>query len=208
MGALLAAAVTAGCASARFGARTGERVSNAAGPVRPGDQVALKVWSEPDMSGTFGVSDAGEVAMPKLGRVAVAGMPAGEVQDSLRRAMLQYVREPSLDVSVLRRVAIMGEVRTPGVYFVDLTNTASDVIARAGGLMEGANADEILIRRGDSTLVVSQFDPSIQAAGVRSGDEIVVRPKSFWTRNPPLVISTLTSAVSLVLLVATNIWRR
>jgi polysaccharide export outer membrane protein len=191
------AGIMVGCASAGLPAPTGVQVPNPVGPIEPGDQVALKVWSEPELSGTFSVSDDGEVAMPKVGRVAVAGRPAGAVQDSLRRALSAYIRDPALDVSVLRRVSVMGEVRVPGVYFVDLTNFASDVIAKAGGLTEAANARAIQIRRGDSTLVVSQFDPSIQHAGLRSGDEIVVRPRGYWARNPAVLVSTITSTLSL-----------
>jgi hypothetical protein len=55
---------------------------------------------------------------------------------------------------------------------------------------------------------VSQRDRSeFNLAGLRSGDQIVVRPRSFWARNPTVVVSTIGSAVSLVTLLVSYITR-
>jgi polysaccharide biosynthesis/export protein len=179
---------------------------NARAPVLPGDRVALRIWTEPEMSDTFAVDESGRLALPTLGIVPAAGRPAGALQDSLRTAYVGYVRDPSVRVSVLRRVSVLGEVVRPGVYLADLTMVMSDAIAMAGGLTEGADPGKIILQREGTQIRVSQRDGSeYNLAGLRSGDQIVVRPKSFWARNPAVVVSTIGSAVSLLTLLVSYV---
>ena len=179
---------------------------NASAPVLPGDRVALRIWTEPEMSDTFAVDESGRLALPTLGIVPAAGRPAGALQDSLRTAYVGYVRDPSVRVSVLRRVSVLGEVVRPGVYLADLTMVMSDAIAMAGGLTEGADPGKIILQREGTQIRVSQRDGSeYNLAGLRSGDQIVVRPKSFWARNPAVVVSTIGSAVSLLTLLVSYV---
>jgi hypothetical protein len=50
---------------------------------------------------------------------------------------------------------------------------------------------------------ISQRDRSeYTLAGLRSGDQILVRPRSFWARNPAVVVSTIGSTVSLLAILA------
>ena len=197
------ARTTQGVGAADFGLQ-----GNADAPVLPGDRVALRIWTAPEMSDTFPVDESGELALPTLGRVPAAGRPAGALQDSLRTAYVGYVRDPSVRVSVLRRVSVLGEVVRPGVYLADLTMVMSDVIAMAGGLTEGADPGKVILHREGAQIRISQRDGSqYSLAGLRSGDQIVVRPKSFWARNPAVVVSTIGSAVSLVTLLVSYVVR-
>ena len=174
---------------------------NASAPVQPGDRVALRSWTEPEISDTFAIDENGRIAFPTLGFLPAAGMAAGRLQDSVRVAYAGVLRDPALRVSVLRRISVMGEVEEPGVYFADLTMGVSDVIAMAGGLREAGDPGKILVYRGDDQIRISQRNRSEYAlAGLRSGDQILVRPRSFWARNPAVVVSTIGSAVSLVTL--------
>jgi polysaccharide biosynthesis/export protein len=207
---IAATAFAGGCATTTgtTGAADVGLQGNARAPVLPGDRVALRIWTEPEMSDTFAVDESGKLALPTLGIVPAAGIPAGALQDSLRAAYVGFVRDPSVRVSVLRRISVLGEVQRPGVYLADLTMVMSDVIALAGGLTEGADPRKIIVRREGGEIQVSQRDGSEYGlAGLRSGDQIVVRPRSFWARNPAVVVSTIGSAVSLVTLLVSYIAR-
>ena len=80
--------------------------------IRPGDTIRLRVWREPDLSGDFAV-DVGAVAtLPRLGPVQVGSM----TPDSLRRYVLtefaKYLRNPTVEVTVLRRSRSWGPSAT------------------------------------------------------------------------------------------------
>ncbi|CAN5837414.1 hypothetical protein BH23GEM3_BH23GEM3_00900 [soil metagenome] len=99
--------------SARHGA-----AANA--PIFPGDQVSIKIFREPEFSGVFTVADGGDLVLPRLGRLPVSGRSARSLEDSLVSAYGTHLRNPTIEVVVLRRVSVHGEVRKPDVYMVDL----------------------------------------------------------------------------------------
>src|SRR5690606_6598178 len=138
-----------------FSRARSEPASGASGPparVHPGDRIALKIFEEEEMSDTFNVAGNGEAILPKLGAVPVAGADVAQLQDSLRTAYARYLRSPAVEVTVLRRVGIHGEVNEPGLYLVDLTMTLRDLVAEAGGITETGDAKKISIDRGDQRL--------------------------------------------------------
>lgn len=162
---------------------------------RPGDRIAIRIWNEPEMSDTFNIAETGEAILPKLGSVRVVDQPIGALQDSLRRSYAVFLRNPSVEVTVLRRVGISGEVKAPGVYLADLTMTLPDVIALAGGLTDKGNPNNIVVVRGKERIRYrSSNQGEFLVAGLRSGDQVTVRPKSAFSRDP---IGT-TSAVLFV----------
>lgn len=152
---------------------------------RPGDQVALKIWNEEEMSDTFNISERGEVILPKLGPVYVIDKPVGALQDSLRKAYSVYLRNPSIDIVVLRRIGVQGEVRLPGIYLADLTVGLPEIIARAGGYTDAGNPRNIVIvRDGERVRYGGRSDEGLVVSELQSGDQIFVRPRSAFARNP------------------------
>lgn len=157
----------------------------AAANARPGDRVWLRIWNEPEMSDTFNISETGEVVLPKLGSIHVADLDASLLQDSLRRAYSVYLRNPSVEVVVLRRIGVQGEVWRPGVYLADLTMGLPDLIAMAGGFTHAANPDNVVVIRGEERI---RYRRSNQAeflvTGLQSGDQVYVRKQNAFLRDP------------------------
>jgi protein involved in polysaccharide export with SLBB domain len=165
--------------------------------VRPGDQVNLRIFREPEMSGTYAVSESGELVLPRLGRVAVTELTPQALQDSLVAAYARYLRNPSIEIAVLRRISVHGEVRRPDVYMVDLTTSVQDLIARAGGVTDAGNPNRItILRDGSEVRTTSGSQAGFQAADLRSGDQVVVGRRSWLSINALGVVSTAAVAVS------------
>lgn len=203
LGTSLLAVGLAGCASIRGGTAGVFLPTDAAqADVRPGDRVALKIWNEPAMSDTFTVAENGEVILPKLGAMRVASHSVGSLQDSVRTAYTAYLRNPSVEISVLRRVGVSGAVRQPGIFLVDLTMTLPDVIAQAGGLVEAGDPnDVIVIRDGEQLRFRAADQERFVAAELHSGDQVVIGYKSFIARNPLAVITTAVPLLGYVVTV-------
>jgi polysaccharide export outer membrane protein len=192
----------AGCASASGGVAGGTLPEPGAGantPLRAGDRVAIKVWSNPDLAGTFTVGVSGRIALPKIGLLAADQMDAVALQDSVIRAYTALVRDPAVEVQVLRRVGVVGEVRQPGIYYSDLSMTVADVIAQAGGLTESGSPTRIVVRRGTQQIRVDERDGANPLGAIHSGDQIIVGRRGFWARNPGLLVSTVSGLVYFII---------
>lgn len=200
MGALSVAVLcTAPIALQTASAQSTGTTPHAEARLRPGDRIALKIWNEPEMSDTFHVAGTGEVVLPKLGAVKVVDQSAGSLQDSLRAAYGAFLRNPSVEVTVLRRIGVQGEVRNPDLYLVDLTMTLRDVIARAGGVTREGNARNVMVVRGEERISLAGDDiPQFRALELQSGDQVVVGRRSWFELNSLALVSTAAVIVSVL----------
>ena len=199
--------VMSGCASTEA-----STVDLTAGPsagdvlVRAGDQIELNVYLEPEMSGTYTVGVNGEVFLPKLGPIPVADLPISVVEQSLRDGYSQFLKNPSVNLTVLRRVGIHGEVRSPNLYLVDATVTLRDVIAKAGGLTDQGDPRKVTLLRDGEEIVLPEYTRGLIGADLQSGDQIVVGRRNWFERNS-LALATSVPAFVLTLLTVLDQFR-
>lgn len=164
---------------------------------QPGDRVVLKIWNEPEMSDTFTVAQSGYVTLPRLGPTRVQGIEINALEDSLRASYMSYLRNPAVQIVVLRRISVLGEVRQPGIYLADLTMGLPDVIARAGGPTDAGDPNRITIVRGPERIEYNRARQSETfVAQLHSGDQVYVRSRNFFVRNPWASISTAIGLIS------------
>lgn len=169
------------------------------GVLLPGDVVRLRIWREPDLSGDFQVDEQGTVVLPKIGALSIREMPAASLKTLLVEKYSTYLRDPAIDVTVLRRVNVLGAVRNPGLYPVDATMTVADVFALAGGVAPEGNPDKgELIRAGTRLDVKLSRRTKISDTPLQSGDQLYVPQRSWISRNPGVVAGTLTAVAGIV----------
>jgi polysaccharide biosynthesis/export protein len=143
---LLFLAVTAALAQQRpvanpaLNGSTGGFGSGAAGTVGAGDLVEMSVFDTPELSGKLRVSNDGDVILPLVGTVHVAGMTANEMQNLIRRKLIDgaFMKDPQVTIFiaeyVTEGVSVLGEVKNPGVYPALGSHNLVDYISLAGGL--------------------------------------------------------------------------
>ena len=158
--------------------------------IRPGDRIAMRVWRESTMTETLTVNQNGNVVLPMLGVYSAASQSVGSLPDSLRLRYAEYLRNPAIDITVLRRIGVLGEVTKPDLYWVDVTTTLPDVIARAGGVTEIGNPDDVrVVRDGKEIRIHRSAHGDTYVGDLLSGDQIVVRRTSWLSRNALAVVS-------------------
>jgi len=163
--------------------------------LRPGDRVRLKVWREPDLSGEFEVDEDGIAVFPKVGRLDVKQISTDSLKALLIARFAESLRSPSVEVTVLRRVNVLGSVRNPGLYYVDPTTTVADALALAGGVNPDGKQDRFdLLRDGKRLPVELSRDSRLADSPLQPGDQLRVPQRSWLSRNTGLVAATLTSA--------------
>lgn len=119
-----------------------------------GDQFAVRVYGEEDLSSTYTVQPDGTIEYPYVGSIDVEGRSPAEVgnmlEDRLRDGGVLVNPHVSIEVTQIdqsRLVAISGAVRSPGNYPVTYGLTGLQAIGLAGGTTELANRDGAVITR-------------------------------------------------------------
>ena len=168
--------------------------------LRPGDVVKLWIWREEELSGEFPVPETGIVVFPKIGPWNVMQSSLAKLKEELRTEYLKYLRNPSIELTFLRRVSILGAVRDPGLYPVDETMTVASVLALAGGTTQHGRPDQVELFRDGKKLVTKITQRTrISELPLRSGDQLYVPERSWFARNTPIVSALLSGLVSVTI---------
>lgn len=170
--------------------------------VRSGDLIRLKIWREPDLSGDIAVDESGVATLPRLGPLRVADLSADSLKRMLIASYSKYLRDPAIDVTVLRRITVLGAVRTPNVYHVEPTMTVADALALAGGAAPDGKVDEVELRRKDHGPALRlKRGTRLADTPIRSGDELYVPQTSWFSRNAGVIFAAIGAAVSVAYLI-------
>jgi protein involved in polysaccharide export with SLBB domain len=162
--------------------------------LQPGDLVKLEIWREPDLSGNYRVDERGVATFPKIGPLPVNRVSTDSLESLLVSSYAAYLQNPSIDVTFLRRVNVLGEVKSPGLYDVDPTMTVNDVIALAGGVTSEGNLKKIeLLRRGERKPVQLSPHARLTDATLRSGDQLRIPQRGWLARNGTVVAAGITA---------------
>lgn len=208
---LLSAALllTAGTAAAQNGAepaavppvaQPSEISDTSAITLRPGDLLRIQVWREPDLAGEFQVDVDGVVILPLIGEKRVTGIPVRRLREVLIEDYQVHLRNPSINITPLRRIHVLGAVRQGGVYPVDPTVTLADAVALAGGTVEGGDLRRIrIVRRGEVIRERVAAGETLREVDLRSGDQIYVERRPWIQRNGATLIGMGISATNLAL---------
>lgn len=171
----------------------------AAERLRPGDRIDLQFRRDRELNSSATVNERGEAVFPKLGTLAVGQMTIGDLPDTLRTRYGDFLKAPELEVTVLRRIVVNGEVKIPGVYMVDLTSGVRDAIARAGGMLETAGRHKVWVVRSGRRTKVPNWDRSQgPETDLQSGDQVQVGRLSWLQLNALPVISTSVIVIGLI----------
>ena len=154
----------------------------------PGDEVEITVYGATDLSGHTRVSADGNISMPLIGYVRVAGLSSSEAEAAIEAHLRQnnIVNDPQVSIYAKEYtssgISVAGEVAKPGFYSALGPHRLFDVLQAAGGPTDKA-ANKVTITHRDqkdaTTLDISK-DPAEMAASnvaLQPGDTVVV-PKA------------------------------
>jgi len=176
------------------------KADSSASYMRVGDVVRLAIWREPDLSGDFSVPEDGVVVFPKIGPVKVTDVRTDELKSALLAEYHKYLRNPSIEITFLRRVNVLGAVKTPGLYPVDETMTIANVLALAGGTSPSGKPDEVqLFRDGKKMVARITQRTRVSDLPLRSGDQLFVPERSWTSRNMPLIATLISGGISVAI---------
>lgn len=160
------------------------------GDLYPRDLIVLSVQGQQEWSDTFSVNPQREIELPRLDPMSVDGVLYSEVEPLLEEELGKYLRQPRIRAQALKRVAVLGEVGSPGFYNVPGSMLVSEAIMRAGGPTRRADVEKTQLRSFGQRLAEDRGRNlpaqgiSLDHLGVTSGDEIYVpERRRFNIRN-------------------------
>lgn len=154
--------------------------------IGPGDELRVRIWGQVNQRADVTVDRSGDVFLPQVGRIHVAGIPYSALEDHLRQAIGRIFKNFDLTVEVGQiraiQVYVSGEARRPGVYTVSALSTLVDALFASGGPSPLGSLRHIELRRGAATL--TEFDlysllirgDKSKDAALQSGDVIYIPP--------------------------------
>ena len=116
-----------------------------------GDILEVSVWKNAELAVRVPVRPDGRISLPLVGEVEVAGLTPSAVRDLLAEKYQDFITGPGVSVVVAeinsRKIFIMGEVTSSGVYDIVQPTRLMQALAMAGGLTNFAKKDQVVLLR-------------------------------------------------------------
>jgi protein involved in polysaccharide export with SLBB domain len=90
---------------------SGVRAQTVSDALLPGDVVRVAISGEATLTGDYAVDASGTVSLPLIGTRSVTGVPAERLRQDVLEAYNAQFRNQSIQVTVLRRIRVLGAVR-------------------------------------------------------------------------------------------------
>jgi protein involved in polysaccharide export with SLBB domain len=123
----------------------------------PGDQLLIRVWGKIDLESSVTVDRNGQIFLPKVGTLSVAGLHYEQLESYLRAAIGNLYKGFELNVTMgqLRSIQIfvLGSARQPGAYTVSSLSTLVNALFASGGPSATGSMRHTQLRRGNRILV-------------------------------------------------------
>ncbi|HEV2116973.1 MAG TPA: polysaccharide biosynthesis/export family protein [Terriglobales bacterium] len=153
--------------------------------IGPGDELDITIYGAPDLSGHTRVGSDGNISLPLVGNVRLAGLSSDQAQEAISSQLRQrnIVKDPQVSVFVKEytnsEISVAGEVARPGVFSVLGPHRLLDVLEAAGGLTDKASNTITISHRDTDQLTTIHLsnDPAEVARNnvqLQPGDTVVV----------------------------------
>ena len=147
------------------------------------DPSSMHVQTTPTLM-SYRVDENGDIEMPVLGKLHVAGLVRTEAEELIKAALEKQVVNPMVQVNLVNaRVAVLGEVTRPGTISISHGRlTVLEALAAAGDLTPYGRRDNVLISREvDGKMEFARLD--------LTREDLITSPYYFLQQNDVIYVS-------------------
>jgi len=128
--------------------------------IGPGDGLQIRVWGQLAGDLRVTVDRAGQIYIPQVGQISVAGIHYGELEEHLKSEISKVFKNFNLTVNIGRirsiQVLVVGNARYPGTYTISSLSTLVNAIFASGGPTPQGSLRHIQVRRDGA--IITDFD--------------------------------------------------
>ena len=173
-----------------------------------GDGVRISFLDIKDIiTGDYYIQPNGFLSLPFIGIINTSNKDFKEIKSIIEFRYDSLYRNPQLTVNALFRINVLGEVRTPGFYYVSDYEKFTSILAFAGGTTGTADLENIKLIRNFEEIqldveTIIQEGSSATDFGLQSGDQIFV-PRTWWAdaRGFTIILSALALVVTIIAII-------
>jgi polysaccharide export outer membrane protein len=159
----------------------------------------------------YSLDDTGNITLPEVGSVKVGGLTVLEAQKKIQETLSAYLNKATILVKLVSfRITILGEVRSPGQYYVYNDQvTLFEGLGMAGDLTEFGNRENVtLIRQNGNKLGGLRIN--LKETNILSSNFYYLQPNDVLYVQPLRVKNTRSnlntlSVLGLVISVASSV---
>jgi protein involved in polysaccharide export with SLBB domain len=138
-----------------------------------GDQLLIRAWGSIDVDVRVTIDRNGQVIIPKVGAVSMAGVKMSQTEAVIKQALAKNFKGFDLNVTLgqLRAITVyvVGQARRPGSYTISSMSTLTSGLFASGGPNSNGSVRRVQLKR--SGQVVADFDLyGFLSQGNASGD--------------------------------------
>lgn len=126
--------------------------------VRPGDEVRVTIWGTVDGDLRLAVDRSGNIAVPRVGSIHVAGLRSADLDEAISRRLGETFKNFKVSTTLGQvraiRVFVGGYVQRPGSVTVNGLSSILHTLMRAGGPSASGSFRDIHLRRGGREIAV------------------------------------------------------
>lgn len=128
--------------------------------VGPGDLLRIRVWGQVNFSADVRVDRSGEVYLPQVGPVHVAGLQYSDLDTQLHSVISHVYRNFNVSAQIGQvrsiQIFVVGHARRPGTYTVSSLSSLVDALFASGGPGLDGSLRHIELKRDGR--VIADFD--------------------------------------------------
>src|SRR5246127_1156989 len=126
----------------------------------PGDELQIKIWGQVQANLRVFVDRSGQIYIPQVGEVSVAGIHYGDLEEHLKSEISKIFKNFNVTANIGRlrsiQVLVVGDARYPGTYTISSLSTLVNAIFTSGGPASQGSLRHIQVRRDGAT--ITDFD--------------------------------------------------
>ena len=129
-------------------------------PLGVGDQLIIRAWGSIDVDVRATIDRNGQVIIPKVGAVPMAGVKVSQSEAVIKQALAKNYKgfEVNVTLGQLRAITVyvVGQARRPGSYAISSMSTLSSGLFASGGPNANGSVRRVQLKRAGQ--MVTEFD--------------------------------------------------
>jgi polysaccharide export outer membrane protein len=128
--------------------------------IGPGDELEINIWGQVQASLRTVVDRAGQIYVPQVGEISVAGVHYGNLEEHLKHEISKIFKNFNVTANLGRlrsiQVMVVGDARYPGTYTISSLSTLVNAVFASGGPSPQGSLRHIQVRRDGA--IITDFD--------------------------------------------------